>query len=362
MAETSIEWTNKVWNPTRGCSRISPGCGDGTPELVGKGGCYAERMGARLCGPGRPYEGLIRLGKNGPRWTGKMRLAHDMLPLPLRWKKPRRIFVNSMSDLFHEGLTNEEIAVVFAVMAGAHRHTFQVLTKRAERMRKWFEWVSDEPHSKLAAALDRAGFDEDFVAAVANWVSGFSRWKNAPADGNPLDGSQPRWPLPNVHLGVSVENQKYADKRIPQLLDTPAVVRWISAEPLLGPLEISEYLDGEYAPKDFGGAAAEEVGPRLSWVVVGGESGPSSRPYHVDWARELIAQCRDAAVPIFHKQLGASPHDRISNVESWPLPDSRFHGLPNSDDVVVFIKDKKGGDPEEWPEALRIREWPEVSR
>ncbi|HEX2677999.1 MAG TPA: DUF5131 family protein, partial [Polyangiales bacterium] len=137
MGETAIEWTDTVWNPVRGCARVSPGCES----------CYAERQAHRFSNPGGPYEGLTVLGKHGPRWSGRARFVPETLDAPLRWRKPRRIFVNSMSDLFHHDITNEQIAAVFGVMAACPQHTFQVLTKRAERLPEWFRWVDEVPNA-----------------------------------------------------------------------------------------------------------------------------------------------------------------------------------------------------------------------
>lgn len=225
-AKSSIEWTDATWNPIRGCSRVSEGCRH----------CYAERVAARFSGPGQPYEGLALMRSDGPHWTGKVRLVEEALELPLRWKKPRRIFVNSMSDLFHEGLTDYEIGLVFDVMVQAKRHVFQVLTKRPERMR--------------------------------NFVNS-------------------HWPVEESHiwLGTSVEDQETAEARIPFLLDTKAAVHWISAEPLLGPINFNSITP-------------------LDWVVVGGESGPRARPMHPEWARSVRDQCKGAGVPFFFKQWG----------------------------------------------------------
>lgn len=190
--KTTISWCDATWSPVRGCSRVSPGCGgsDG-------GGCYAERVAHRFSGPGQPYEGLTRLTKGGPRWTGKIRLVPEALDQPLRWKNPRRIFVNSMSDLFHEGIPDDFIDQVFAVMALAPQHQFQVLTKRPDRMRQY-----------CASLGDGAAPDRITMAALA-------------LDHNRTGGLVKR-PLPNVYLGVSVENQEAADERIPLLLQTPA--------------------------------------------------------------------------------------------------------------------------------------------
>lgn len=244
MDGTKIEWTDATWNPIRGCSRVSEGCRN----------CYAERVAARFSGPGMPYERLAQMTKEGPRWTGTIRLVTEKLFDPIRWKRPRRIFVNSISDLFHENVPDSWIDMIFRRMHAARWHTFQVLTKRPERMKRYCEMRFVQHHE------------------------------------NPI------WrPLPNVWLGVSVENQATADKRIPILLETPAAVRWISAEPLLGPLEIVRYFEVLKGGPYFSG---------LDWVVVGGESGPGARPMHPNWARSLRDQCVAAGIPFFFKQWG----------------------------------------------------------
>lgn len=230
--DTGISWTNSTWNPIRGCTRVSEGCRH----------CYAERVAARFSGPGQPYEGLavrkLRVISDDDqrveaRWTGDVRFVAEHLADPLRWKKPRRIFVNSMSDLFHEKLTNEQIAAVFGVMAATPRHTYQVLTKRAARMRAWFEWASGIGNDDLRIVSD--GHHD--CTAINHLASKHGASEFGPASwrrhcDDTCDVRRP-WPLPNVWLGVSVENQAAADERIPDLLATPAAVRWVSAEPLL---------------------------------------------------------------------------------------------------------------------------------
>jgi protein gp37 len=284
--DTKIEWTDATWNPVRGCSRVSEGCRN----------CYAEQFASRNL-PG--YEGLAKNGK----WTGVVRLVPERLDQPLRWKRPRKIFVNSMSDLFHESLSNEQIAAVFGVMAAAPQHTFQVLTKRPARMVEWFKWAGTETL--------------DTLRECANVAMRSPRSKVA-TSGN-------TWPLPNLWLGVSVENQAAADERIPLLLQTPAAVRFLSCEPLLGTVTLrEEWLHGRFIEcpdetqdKDTdpcngcdglgnrGGDYCGAVrGPKVSWVIVGGESGPGARPMHPDWARSLRDQCFAAGVPFFFKQWG----------------------------------------------------------
>lgn len=238
MAESKIEWTDATWNPVAGCTWASPGCDV----------CYAATMTRRLEAMGKAdYTGLT----TKKHFNGVVRTLPHKLDAPLRWKKPRMVFVNSMSDLFHKDVPTEFIWQVFCAMQQAPRHTFQILTKRPERM---------------------AGVVAEMYAASCSD------------------------PLPNVWLGTSVENQAMADERIPHLLDCPAAVRFLSCEPLLGPVELTRYdVDGRYMPR---------LPVKLDWVIVGGESGHGARPMHPDWARSLHDQCQAAGVPFFFKQWG----------------------------------------------------------
>lgn len=221
--QSAIEWTETTWNPVRGCTRVSPGCEH----------CYAELQAHRFSGEGQPYEGLTRNRGNGPRWTGQLRLVEDAVEAPLHWRKPQLVFVNSMSDLFHDRVPLGFIQRVFRVMEQAEQHTFQILTKRADRLAE--------------------------VAAELSWPS-------------------------NVWMGVSVENVDFK-WRIDRLLEVPAAVRFLSLEPLLGPLD-NLALAG------------------IHWVIVGGESGSGARPMRRTWVREIRRQCRAADVPFFFKQWG----------------------------------------------------------
>lgn len=279
MAKTKIEWTDEVWNPVTGCSKVSHGCKY----------CYAERVFPR------PYPG---------RAFTDVRTHPERLDAPLRWRKPRRVFVNSMSDLFHDDVPDDFINEVFAAMALAPQHTFQVLTKRPLRMKKymtsWPDGAGRVHHIRSAVRRMLYGDRRD-------WSSDDPEWKRAMA-------AVAVWPLPNVWLGVSVEDQETADYRIPFLLDTPAAVRWVSAEPLLGPVDLGKWLWSCCGNTTTG---AEYMGQReevccnqpeprdlLDWLVAGGESGPHARPMHPDWPRSLRDQCAAAGVPFFFKQHG----------------------------------------------------------
>lgn len=265
---TQIEWTDETWNPVTGCSKVSQGCKN----------CYALREWPRLAANPKAtaYFG---------REFSDVACHPERLDTPLRWTKPRKVFVNSMSDLFHESVPDAFIDQVFAVMALAKRHTFQVLTKRPERMLAYMTGLG-----KSAKRLDDA-------ARTVGYTFEF--------EGQYLIS----WPLPNIWLGVSVEDQSTADERIPLLLQTPAAVRWISAEPLLGEVDLGRIVmpDG-----DALGSALYNDGESagLDWIVVGGESGPKARPMHPDWVRSLRDQCAEAHVPFLFKQWGEwAPHE-----------------------------------------------------
>lgn len=310
---SKIEWTGKTWNPIVGCTVVSPGCTN----------CYAMRMAARLERMGQAqYAGLTRPTKAGPVWTGDVRLVDKALTLPLRTRKPTTWFVNSMSDLFHEGVSDAWIDRVFAVMALCPQHTFQVLTKRSARMRAYLN--DTETHGRIAlSALHLAPAGLNISDSCLIFHPGH----------RPSHYFEGRWPLPNVWLGVSTEDQRRADERVPDLLATPAAVRFVSAEPLLGPIDFLAVewpgLDGhrvdvlrkgfwtEAGAHPFSGKAASAGAPkgwftnhsdmpgRIDWLIVGGESGPGARPMHPAWAKSIRDQCAAAGVPFFHKQNGA---------------------------------------------------------
>jgi protein gp37 len=298
---SQIQWTDATWNPVTGCTKVSDGCRH----------CYIERTAPfrtqhrRFAGPSGP---------GAPGATTGVLLHPERLDRPLRWRRPRRVFVNSLSDLFHPEVPDAFIASIFQVMAAAPRHTFQVLTKRPGRM------ASLVP--RLPELIN--GNDLALVEERARVTA---------------------WPPANVWLGVSVEDQHAADLRIPILLRTPAAVRFCSCEPLLGPVDLGLAVCRQTAPSyrhgltrttvHLGGCCARALGgAALRWVIVGGESGPGARPMDLAWARSLVEQCRVAGVAVFVKQLG----------RAW----SQAAGLGAG----------HGGDPAHWPADLRVRGLP----
>lgn len=302
--KTKIEWADATWNPVTGCTKVSPGCDH----------CYIDRT------PPFRIEGR-RFDQPGTGGTTGVRLHPERLDQPLRWKKPRRVFVNSLSDLFHDDVPDEYIARIFAVMALAPQHRFMVLTKR---------------HGRMRSLLNSAHFRALAEAAVRGFV----------ATGLPERAWFAEWPLPNVWLGVTVEDQKRADLRIPALLDTPAAVRFLSCEPLLGPVSLSfvHYFDtgcrgcsGLVSPAHEP-TCGTEPGPHwgIDWVIVGGESGPNARPMHPEWARTLRDQCIEAGVPFFFKQWGDGSLwvDRLGDV--WA---HRDNGLMESFETAPFPRE-----------------------
>ncbi|OCB09262.1 hypothetical protein A5717_26160 [Mycolicibacterium porcinum] len=309
---TSIEWCDSTWNPVTGCTEVSPGCDH----------CYAKTFAERWRGtPGHYFEHGF-----------DVQLRPDKLDQPLRWTRPRRIFVNSMSDLFHDDVPDEYIAKVWAVMALAPQHTFQVLTKRHARMRSLLN-------------------NNAFLTRVCE----YGEWFALTQKPNRLDDRIFRrgpWPLPNVWLGVSTESQQWADIRIPALLDAPAAVRFISAEPLLGPIDLigqggnmvgagiyslpdpPEYDGGEPVCQDHGVEQCQQGCTFLDWVIVGGESGPGARPMHPDWARSLRDQCTAAGVPFLFKQWGEyRPNQR--GVRGYSTDRDRFVFLDGSGHMAL---------------------------
>jgi len=243
MAETTgIAWTDATWNPVTGCAKVSPGCVH----------CYSERMTHRMAHREKSIPKYDGLTDTRGHWTGEVRCHPDLLDMPIRWRKPRYIFVCSMSDLFHPAVPFEFIARVFLAMLAAPQHVYQVLSKRPERMVEFFE--------RWNRAID---------------VPLPSKWRPAP--------------LPGIWLGVSAEDQERADERIPLLLRVPAAVRFVSLEPLLGPVDLGDVIPRLSHPERF-------------WAICGGESGPGARPMQIEWLADIVAQCHDAGIATFVKQ------------------------------------------------------------
>jgi protein gp37 len=286
-----------------------------------------------------PFHSFVHIVNGHPAWTGKVELIEEKLTEPLRWRKPCKVFVNSMSDLFHEALPDEAIDHMFAVMALCPHLTFQVLTKRPKRMMEYLS--SDERNMASMMAED---------ALLQELTGGETMGR--------------RWPLPNVWLGVSVENQETAYERIPLLLQTPAAVRFVSYEPALGPVDFSNFMcDCRISGMCNGRHAGNFPLPRLDQIIVGGESGPGARPFDVAWARSTIEQCKAAEVAVFCKQLGSSPYVTSGAAVDAIAADSRVwpHSkqFPDGEGRIwTRLRDRKGGDMSEWPADLSVREFP----
>ncbi len=300
---SAIEWTDATWNFVTGCTRISDGCLR----------CYIDSQ---------PPFRMAHNRFDSPEIGGSTRiLLHpDRLTVPLHWRKPRRVFINSLSDVFHEAVSAELLARAFAVMAATPQHTYQILTKR---------------HARMRSLLGNGVFLQQVMGAGRQL--GLSAKIPAAMDGGGLP--QIIWPLPNVHLGVSVEDQHWADIRIRMLMHTPAAVRFLSCEPLLAPVKL--HRGHAYCPThDTAGSrcvggCSDLITP--DWVIVGGESArraSDARPMELDWARSLVSDCRANGIPAFVKQLGSA----------WAAAAGASH--------------HKGGDMSEWPEDLRVRQMP----
>lgn len=270
--KTKIEWADATISPLYGCSKVSPACAN----------CYAERLAARFSK--NPATAALYAGTvdDAGHWTGRLNLLPHRMQQALRWKRPRRIFIASQSDLFHENAPEEFLDLAFAYMAVARQHTFLLLTKRAERLRSCISGA-DVQGRVMHAAFSCIPVDEESLDAR----------------------SFATWPLPNVHIGVTVENQEQANARIPLLLETPAALRFVSIEPMLGPVSLREYY------REEGRGTYSVWLDYLDHVICGGESGPNARPMHPGWVRSLRDQCAGAEVPFMFKQWGEwAPHTK----------------------------------------------------
>lgn len=336
--KSGIEWCDATWNPVAGCSRCAPGCEN----------CYAERLVATRLAHLPAYEGLAVMSPHGPRWTGEVRCLPDRLDQPRRWKRPRRIFVNSMSDLFHPLVPFEFIDQVAAVMELCPQHEFIVLTKRGERMRDYClcNRRRDRIHKclqDLCSTLDDGTIPGKLDPIEGRkWVVPRKLWARAPAfsEGMP-------WPPPNVIPGASISNQDDAEKQIPCLMDLAAagwrtVASW---EPATEMVDFEPYM--QYPPfhDAYKYTLGDQEGVGIGGVICGGESGPGAREFRYSWALGALLQCQEAEVPFYLKQMGSNP---INDLEA----------VGNFRPFRPRLKDK-GGDMDEWPEALRVRQWPE---
>jgi len=316
VGKTSIEWTDASWNPVVGCTEVSPGCAN----------CYAARLAATRLKHVAEYIDLAEIKDGKPRWKGEVGFCPERLDEPLHWKKPRRIFVCDMGDLFHDEVHPEWILKVWGVMASCPQHTFQVLTKRSKRMQAWV--------SSWQGEVRKRGSSERLTA-----------------------------PLQNVWLGVSIENQHFADERIPALLSTPAAVRFISAEPLLGPVDFGEPIRQWCLAHQL-----EYRTTSLDWIIVGGESGPHARPMHPEWARNIRDWCQSRGdvcspvkqtIPFFFKQWGewkpvSSHEDRVeADLHKCTLS----HGTESNWMMMKCGKKKSGRllDGREWNEFPEVK-------
>lgn len=333
MGDTKIQWANKVWNPVTGCTKVSEGCRN----------CYAERMANRLRGRcGYPADEPFRVT-----------LHPDRLEEPLRWRKPSMVFVCSMGDLFHEDIPESFISAVFYVMQVANQHSFLILTKRPARMAEFLDrWVHcDHAYPDYAWHIG--------AGSNSGRPYGYGHYR--------AEGKR-RPPLPNVWLGVTVENQEMADKRIPILLQIPAAIRFVSVEPLLGHINIAGYLGWNGLRRMGDGLLYRWAAPKIDWVICGGETGPHARPMHPDWARNLRDQCQAAGVPFFFKQWGewitsydagfrSDEMDKYNRTfgECWAKSSYRFEDGQG----MVRVGKKAAGDI---LDGRQYHEFPEVTR
>ena len=364
--ESPIEWTGPTWNPTRGCSLAlmpsNPNCPrrciptlDRSKCAVESGliittcvcdchkpalregcrNCYAKGVAARFSGPGLAYEGLAMFQGGTPYWTGEVKVIEEKIQEPLSWRIPQKIFVDSMSDLFHPNISDLDRVEIVAVMAVAHWHTFQVLTKRVEEMHD---------------ILNDPGFWERVKEAAKDLQADWNHTHKRPM--YQLAVAHFEVPLRNVWWGASMEDQNSADYVWYWLSRTQAHVRWVSIEPMLGPINMLPHLCRRMGLEEIPGAALndgctegwEKKEHGLHWAVIGLESGPRARQLRLTHVQKLIWTLQDGGVTLFVKQLGGNLHD-----------DDLDYCARQSGKSMA---DPKGGDPSEWPPGFRIREFP----
>lgn len=287
VSKHKIGWLNlpgykgETWNPIAGCSKVSPGCEN----------CYAEKMATRLAAMAIAKPLPMSVGKyvkviRGRKWDVSTFFNKEELAIPLKWKKPRVVFVCSMGDLFHEDTSFQDIDQIFALMASCPQHIFIVLTKRAKRMAEYFNWKDTTWRNEGMQGSERIRY-----LAYHN-------------HGAKIEFEDFNWPLHNVWLGVSAENQKAANERIPYLVQTPAAVRLVSVEPMLEPVDFELLPTTRVSNKNLKQKFSLRKINHLDWVICGGESGHKARPMHPDWVRSVRDQCKAAGVPFFFKQWG----------------------------------------------------------
>lgn len=292
MAENSkIEWCDHTFNPWIGCTKISAACDN----------CYAEAFAKRTGGP--------KWGKDEPRRL----TSHANWQKPLAWDRKAarlgvryRVFCASLADVFDVEVPDDWRDRLLALIAATPHLDWLLLTKRPKVAADYLGMPADTAAERAGHGATLNGWDCETACAVVNWINGWSRWHDAFVDGNPLDGSAPRWPLPNLWLGTTVENQAMAEARIPWLMKAPAAKRFLSCEPLLGPVDIARWttIPSRYADYcDAVGGPPPAIGI-LDWIIAGGESGARARPSHPDWFRSLRDQCAAAGVPFLFKQWG----------------------------------------------------------
>lgn len=350
---TSIEWTwvqdgkggrkkGETWNPQVGCREISPGCRE----------CYAAKQAHR--GMSKQHHGLTVMRTNaagenlGAHWNGQINRVPHLLAQPLKWREPRGIFVCSMSDLFFDVDSDDAcrwIAAIFGVMAACPQHTFMVLTKRPENAARWFTWLERE------SRIECAGVARLCVAAAVLAIE-----RSVPVVRERVrKAAETRiaWPLPNVWVGVTAEDQQRADERVPVLLGLPAAVRFVSYEPALGPVDwtrinwpgrwpVDVLRGGSWDVDPAAGFVQHSDMPTLDWLICGGESGPHARPMHSDWTRSARDQCEAAGVAFFFKQWGEHVRPSQMPEDTWSRLDASESGLGNTDDPVRVGKAAAG--------------------
>jgi len=327
---TGISYVDETLNPVVGCEPVSEGCAR----------CYAATFAAReLC---ETHKGLTESGA----WTGRVRLVPEALERALRWTKPRRVLLPSMGDIFHDDVPDEYLAAIFGVMAASPKHTWLVLTKRTKRLTAWLDWMDDW-------ALVRGGRHDDTLALAASQEVG-ARAGTAVATGFR------QWPPRSVLLGATVENQRCASERLPELarLADRGWRTWVSIEPLLGPVDLVCALlpPGMYAGEDMldmADATARRALARVEFAAIGGESGADARPCNVSWLRSVVRQCEHACMRVHLKQVGSHYIEPCNAVGGWlAKPPPEYGPLKRR------LRHRFGGNPEEWPPDLRVRDLP----